>query len=47
MQDLTDDDVLLLVYREHQDSTIAMELARRLEAANDKLESIQTQTHRS
>lgn len=38
MEDLTDDEVLRLVYRGYQGMSIARELARRLEIANANLE---------
>ena len=47
MEDLTDDEVLQLVYREHRDTHIAMELARRLEIANDKLDATETKKGKS
>ena len=47
LEDLTDDEVLQLVYREHRDTPIAMELARRLEIANDKLDATETQKGKS
>ena len=42
MEDLTDDEVLQLVYREHRGTPIAMALARHLEIANDKLDATET-----
>ena len=47
LEDLTDDEVLQLVYREHRDTPIAIELARRLEIANDKLDATETQKGKS
>ena len=47
MEDLTDDEVLQNVYREHRGAPIAMELARRLEIANDKLDVTETQKGKS
>ena len=47
MEDLTDDEVLQIVYREHRDAPIAMGLARRLEIANDKLDATETQKGKS
>ena len=47
LEDLTDDEVLHLVYREHRGTPIAMELARRLEIANDKLDATETQKGKS
>lgn len=47
MEDLTDDEVLRLVYREHRGTPIAMELARRLGIANDKLDATETQKGKS
>lgn len=44
MEDLTGDEVLQPVYREHRDTPIAMALALRLEIANDKLDA--TETHK-
>ena len=44
MEDLTEDEVLRLVYRERRDTPIAMDLARRLGIANDKLDA--TETHK-
>ena len=47
MEDLTDGEVLQLVYREHRDAPLAMEIARRLEIANDKLDATETQKGKS
>ena len=43
LEDFTDDEVLQIVYLEHRDTPIAMELARRLGIANDKLAATETQ----
>jgi hypothetical protein len=37
---LGDDDILRLAYREHRDDPIVMELAARLERANERLEAV-------
>ena len=47
LEDLTDDEVLQIVYREHRDTHIALELAGRLEMANDKLAATETQKGKS
>ena len=47
MEDLTDDEVRQLAYREHRGTPSAMELARRLEIANDKLDATETQKGKS
>ena len=47
LEDLTDDEVLRLVYREHRGMPIAMGLARRLGIANDKLDATETQKGKS
>ena len=47
MEDLTDDEVLQLVYRGYRDPHIVMELAWRLERANDKLAATETQKGKS
>ena len=47
MEDLTDDEVLRLVYRGYRGVPIAMELARRLEIANDKLAETEIQKGKS
>ena len=47
MEDLTDDEVPQIVYREHRGTPIAMWLARRLEMANDKLDATETKKGKS
>ena len=47
MEDLTDDEVLQIVYREHRGTPITMGLARRLGIANDKLDATETQKGKS
>lgn len=47
MEDFTGDEVLQLVYREHRDTPTAVELARRLEITNDKLDATETQKGKS
>ena len=47
MEDLTDDEVLPLVYRKHRGTPITMGRARRLGIANDKLDATETQKGKS
>ena len=47
LEDFTDDEVLQIVYLEHRDTPIAMELALRLEIANDRLDATETQKGKS